>query len=155
MEILVLTVSDRASKGIYEDLSGPAMAEMLNASIASCIIHRKIVPDETEQIIAAFKEFASCDFIFTTGGTGISPRDVTPDATSTWCEKLVPGIGEYLRIESLKQTKHAVFSRAVAGISGTTMVVNFPGSVKGSTFCLGLFIPMIEHSMRMIAGDGH
>ncbi len=155
MEILVLTVSDRASKGIYEDLCGPAMEEMLRASVESCKVHRKIVPDEKDQIINAFNAFASCDFIFTTGGTGISPRDVTPDATSDWCEKIVPGIGEYLRIESLKQTKHAVFSRAVAGIHGKTMVVNFPGSVKGATFCLELFIPMISHSVRMIAGEGH
>jgi molybdopterin adenylyltransferase len=155
MEILVLTISDRASKGIYEDLSGPAMENMLKTSLESCIVHRKIVPDETDQIIGAFTEYSLCDFIFTTGGTGISPRDVTPDATSEWCEKLVPGIGEYLRNESLKQTRNAVFSRAVAGIHGKTMVVNFPGSVKGAMFCLGLFIPMIPHSLRMITGEGH
>jgi molybdopterin adenylyltransferase len=155
MEILVLTVSDRASKGIYEDLSGPAMDALLRASFESCTVHRKIVPDEKDKIIDAFKEYLSCDFIFTTGGTGISPRDVTPDATSEWCKKLVPGIGEYLRNESLKQTKNAIFSRAVAGIHEKTMVVNFPGSVKGATFCLELFIPMIPHSIRMIAGEGH
>jgi len=155
MEILVLTVSDRASKGIYEDLSGPAMENLLKSSLESCIIHKKIVPDEIDQIMDAFTVYSSCDFIFTTGGTGISPRDVTPEATNKWCEKNVPGIGEYLRSESLKQTKNAIFSRAVAGIRGKTMVVNFPGSVKGATFCLELFIPMISHSLCMISGESH
>jgi len=155
MEILVLTVSDRASKGIYDDMSGPAIEKLLKEYDESYIVHRKIVPDELREITAAFNEYSLCDFIITTGGTGISPRDVTPDATIEWCEKLVPGIAEYMRNESFRQTPHAVFSRAVAGVKGELMVVNFPGSVKGAVFCMELFLPLMAHAKKMILGGGH
>jgi len=155
MEILVLTVSDRASRGIYEDRSGPALELILKSAFPSSTVHRVIVPDEAPEIIAALTTYATCNFIFTTGGTGISPRDVTPDATTAWCEKLVPGVAEYLRTASLTQTTHAVFSRAVVGIKGSAMVVNLPGSVRGAQFCLEQFIPLMDHASRMIAGGGH
>lgn len=155
MEILVLTVSDRASKGIYEDLCGPALEKMLKGAFENVIIHRKIVPDEQNAIIDAYNTFVHCNFIITTGGTGISPRDVTPDATKGWCDRIVEGVGDYLRMESIKQTKNAVLSRAVAAIKGSVFVVNFPGSLSGATYCLELFIPLMPHIVKMIAGEGH
>lgn len=155
MELLVLTVSDRASKGIYEDRSGPALELLLRSSFPSSIIHLAVVPDEQPEIIAAFVKFAQCDFIITTGGTGISPRDVTPDATASWCDRLIPGIAEYLRTASMQQTPHAVFSRAVAGVKGKTIVVNVPGSVRGAIFCVELLVPLMEHAVKMLAGGGH
>lgn len=155
MEILVLTISDRASKGIYDDLSGPALEKTLKASVDNVVIHKKIVPDEKTEIRNAFDEYTRCDFIITTGGTGISPRDVTPETTIEWCDRMVDGIPEYFRAESIKQTKNAVLSRAVAGVKGKTMVINLPGSLRGATFCMELFIPLMSHITKMIAGCGH
>ena len=157
MRILVLTISDRASRGEYEDLSGPAVEEILLEGIEGGELDRAIVPDERDAILDAFETAANqpVDVILTTGGTGIGPRDITPDVTEEFCDRLIPGIAEHLRAESLKETKGAVLSRAVAGVKGPTIVVNMPGSVKGASFYARLLVDILPHAIRMVHGGGH
>ena len=195
MEILVLTISDRAHKGIYKDLSGPAIEKILKTyyqiplttpSRQAChpslkrrgvlktlpllrgsaegegvkkseqiTITRKIVPDEKRKIKKAFRKNLSRNIIITTGGTGISPRDVTPEVTEKFCDKMLPGIAEILRAESYKQTPNAMLSRAVAGIKGKTVIINLPGSVKAAVFCTKLLLPVLPHILEMQKGQGH
>ncbi len=155
LKILVLTVSDRASKGEYEDKSGPAIEEILAGQLNDATIERRIVSDDAVQIAAALEDNLSMDFIITTGGTGIGPRDVTPEVTEEFCERMVPGVGEMLRAESLKQTINASLSRGVAGMRGRTMIVNLPGSVRGASFCAELLVPILSHAIKMVAGEGH
>lgn len=155
MKIAVITVSDRASKGIYADLSGPAIVKVLEAALPGSAIATEIVPDEVPAILAALSRHADSDWILTTGGTGPSPRDVTPEATLAYCDREMPGIADYLRLESLKETPNAVFSRGAAGLKGTQYVVNFPGSVKAASFCAGLVAPLMAHGTAMARGEGH
>lgn len=155
MDVLVLTISDRASAGVYEDTSGPALEKMLRNAFDPISVYRKIVPDESEPILGAYEEFNTCNFIITTGGTGISPRDITPDVTTIFCDRMIPGIAEMLRAESLKQTQNAVFSRSVAGIKNSTIIINLPGSLRGATYCLEQLIPLLPHALRMLRGEGH
>lgn len=155
MRVLVLTISDRASQGVYEDKSGPAIENILKEHLTDAIISRSIVPDDEQEITAAFEGNADKDVIITTGGTGIGPRDVTPEATMKSCDRLIEGIADYLRRESCKQTLNAVLSRGTAGIRGSTIIINLPGSVKGATFCTELLIPIVPHAMAMLSGHGH
>ncbi len=130
----IITVSDKGSQGKRQDLSGPAIAEML-AGAAIEIKHTLIIPDEVDQIQKAIIQFADVeklDLILTTGGTGVSPRDLTPDATLKVIDKEVPGMAEAMRIASMKITPHAMISRAVAGIRGRCLIINLPGSPKGA-----------------------
>jgi molybdopterin adenylyltransferase len=115
----------------------------------------EVVPDEAQAIVAAFQRNGQADFILTTGGTGISPRDVTPEATSNYCDRELPGIAEILRAESYKETPTAVLSRGYAGIKGNTIIVNFPGSVKAVRLCTQVLIPVMEHALSMLHGEGH
>lgn len=155
MKVRVLTISDRASQGVYEDKSGPAIECILAEKLPESIIDRLIVPDEENAIKEAFANNLDKDIIITTGGTGIGPRDITPDITEKFCDRLIPGISEYLRNESLKQTINAVLSRGVAGIKGTTLIINLPGSVKGASFCAEQLINILPHAMKMMRGKGH
>lgn len=155
MKIAVITISDRASKGIYADKSGPAIVQILKAQIPGAEIKSAIVPDDPEIILEAFKKHADADWILTTGGTGPSPRDVTPETSARYCDREVPGIADYLRFESLKETPNAVFSRGYAGLHGKQFVVNFPGSVAGAEFCARLMAPLLEHGTAMAMGEGH
>ncbi|MDD4861483.1 MAG: MogA/MoaB family molybdenum cofactor biosynthesis protein, partial [Smithellaceae bacterium] len=126
----IITVSDKGSQGKREDLSGPVIAEML-AGAAIQIKQTLIIPDEVDQIQQAIIKFADVeklDLILTTGGTGVSPRDLTPDATLKVLDKEVPGMAEAMRIASMKITPHAMISRAVAGIRGRSLIINLPGS---------------------------
>ena len=118
-------------------------------------ITRKIVADEPDEIIRAFDEGNTADFILTTGGTGIGPRDITPETTLGYCDKLVPGIAETLRAESYKQTPHAMISRGVAGMKEHSLIVNFPGSVRGAVFCTQILLPVMLHIVKMRDGKGH
>jgi len=152
---MVITVSDRAFKGEYADKSGPVIRELLEKSGLACEVFYTLIPDDKKQLSRAFDENRDKDYIFTTGGTGISSRDVTPDATAAFCERELPGVSDYLRAESLKETPFAVFSRAYCGIRGKTIIVNFPGSVKAVTLCTRLMIPILEHGKKMLAGEGH
>lgn len=155
MRILVITISDRASEGVYEDLSGPAVEESLSRNIPAAEIERQIVPDERASIEKTLTRNLDKDVIITTGGTGLGVRDVTPDVTAEFCDRLIPGIAEYLRTESLKETLNAVLSRGEAGIKGRTLIINLPGSVKGARFCAELLPPILQHALSMIYGEGH
>lgn len=155
MKILVLTISDRASRGEYEDLSGPALEKIIAAGIPGASVSRAIVPDETEAILAAFGENPDKDVILTTGGTGLGPRDVTPEATARFCDREIPGIAEYLRAESRRETINAAVSRGRAGMKGATIIINLPGSVRGASFCANLLVPLLPHACAMAGGEGH
>ncbi len=155
MRVLVLTISDRASAGVYEDKSGPAVEEALGNNIPDAEIERQIVPDEKAEIEKALSGNLDKDIIITTGGTGLGPRDITPDVTSEFCDRLIPGIAEYLRTESLKETLNALLSRGVAGIKDKTIIINLPGSVSGARFCAELLTAVLKHALAMVRGEGH
>jgi len=155
MRILVVTISDRASQGGYEDLSGPEIEKILLARVPDVEVSRSVVSDEPSQIEGALLKGMGADVILTTGGTGIGPRDNTPDVTRRLCEREVPGIAECLRLKSLEQTPQAMLSRAFAGTKGDTLIVNLPGSVKGVRFCTELLLPVLSHAKEMMAGKGH
>ena len=154
-KVAVLTISDRGSKGEREDSSGPVIREMVK-DLPAEVIHYEIIPDEKEQIIEALKKSADqlkADLILTTGGTGLSPRDVTPDATLKVIEKEVPGFSEAMRAESLKKTPHAMISRAVTGIRGSSLIVNLPGSPKSVKENLSVILPALSHALSKLKGD--
>ncbi len=160
MRILVITVSDRAFKGIYEDKSGDAIINLLKEYFIKenliYKIEKIIISDEYDIILNTLKENKdNFDIIITTGGTGLSERDVTPEATRDFCKKEVSGISEYLRAESIKETIFASLSRGYAGINDKVFVVNFPGSEKGAIFCANLIIPLLSHIVDMMNGKGH
>ncbi len=152
----ILTISDRGSKGERRDLSGPALRERLEKTATFVVTAEKIVSDEPEEIKTALTQW--CDsgdisLILTTGGTGFSPRDLAPEATMAVIERPAPGFAEAMRLESLKITPHAMISRAVAGIRGTTLIINFPGSPKAARECLEVILPALPHALEKLAGD--
>ncbi len=160
MKVSVITVSDRASRGIYEDLSGPEIQRILREHFGEKLeIRVLIVPDEKQEIRNALDDAAAGDYpadaVITTGGTGIGPRDITPDVSREWCEKELPGIAEMLRSESYRETASAVLSRGYAGLKGRTLLINFPGSLKAVRLCTRLILPVLSHAPAMIAGGGH
>jgi molybdopterin adenylyltransferase len=128
---------------------------LLREAFPDSEIRREVVPDEIQAIKDAFERHPNADFILTTGGTGISARDVTPEATCGFCERELPGIAEALRAESYRETPTAVLSRGFAGIRGNTIIVNFPGSVKAVRLCTRVLIPIMEHALSMLRGEGH
>ena len=151
----VLTLSDKGSRGEREDLSGPEVIRMLR-EVGIETVHCEVVPDEAEIIAAKLVEFADVrglDLIVTTGGTGVSPRDVTPDATLKVIDREIPGMAEAMRRESMLKTPHAMISRAVAGIRKTTLIVNLPGSPKGVRENLAVILPALKHAIEKIKGD--
>jgi molybdopterin adenylyltransferase len=155
VKIAVITISDRASRGEYDDLSGPVIERDLMARFPAAVVSRAIVPDEPDRILAALQSAASSDFILTTGGTGISPRDITPEITAKFCDREIPGIADAIRSASLAEAPAAMLSRGYAGMRGTCIVVNFPGSVKAVRLCLQVIAPVMEHALRMLRGEGH
>ena len=155
MRIAVITVSDRASAGVYADRSGPAVVETLKAALPGAEIEAEIVPDGEESVLAALSRHPGADWILTTGGTGPAPRDRTPEATRAYCDRSMPGTADYLRSRSLEETPNAVFSRGEAGMRGLQYVVNFPGSEKAARFCAAALAPLMEHGRKMARGEGH
>ena len=157
MRIAVVTVSDRAAAGIYADRSGLAVTEVFRGTLDDIQIERSLVSDGKEAVTAALEkhEAAGADWIVTTGGTGPGPRDLTPEATEAFCDRALPGLAEYLRAESFKETPNAVFSRLYAGMRGAVFVVNLPGSEKAARFCARLIAPLMEHGSKMARGEGH
>ena len=151
----VITVSDRGSRGEREDKSGQEIVSMLKG-IAATVVHTIIIPDEKDQIKDALIECTDkkkLDLIVTTGGTGVSPRDVTPDATLEVIEKEVPGMAEAMRRESASITPHAMISRAVVGIRGCSLIINLPGSPRGVRENLAVILPALKHAIEKIKGD--
>jgi molybdenum cofactor synthesis domain-containing protein len=155
MTVSVITVSDRASTGEGDDQSGPAIEKILRESFSRIVVSRSVVPDAEHEIRKALESNAASDFIFTTGGTGIGPRDITPDVTERFCDRALPGIAEVLRAESYKQTRNAMISRAYAGLKGKCIVVNFPGSLKAVRLCTRLIVDIMEHAREILEGHGH
>ena len=156
VQIGIITVSDRASRGDYEDRGGPAIAVYLHEVLESGFQEvAQIVPDERELIERAIVELADrrkCCLIITTGGTGPAARDVTPEATESVCEKLLPGFGELMRSVSLQKVPTAILSRQTAGIRGGSLVVNLPGQPKAIAECLDAVFPAIPYCIDLIGG---
>ncbi len=153
MKAAILVVSDRASRGEREDASAPAIAEALGAGD---VIAREIVPDERSEIAAAIARLVDetgADLVLTTGGTGIGPRDVTPEATRDVLDFEIPGLAEIMRGKSFATTPTAALSRAVAGARGRALIVNLPGSPKGARECLEFILPAIPHALELLAGQ--
>jgi molybdopterin adenylyltransferase len=151
-----LTVSDRASAGIYEDRSGPEIERVLTAALGDATFFSAIVPDEQEQISEQLREFADvhdCDLIVTTGGTGVSPRDVTPEATRAVLEKELPGFGEIMRVQSFAKVRTAILSRAVAGTRGRSLIINLPGKPTAVAECLSVLADAIREGVAHLRGD--
>jgi molybdopterin adenylyltransferase len=155
VKILVITISDRASRGEYEDRSGERIREILREEFTGSFINKIVVPDEKDEIWGALEKGKEYDCVITTGGTGIGPRDITPEVTLEFIEKELPGIAEVLRQESYKETPQAMLSRGVAGLFGKTIIVNFPGSLKAVDLCTRLILPIIPHAKKMLLGEGH
>jgi molybdenum cofactor synthesis domain-containing protein len=151
----VITVSDKGSAGQREDQSGPEVERILK-TIGIEVIRRAIIPDEIHEIrdiLVDFADHQKIDLIITTGGTGVTPRDVTPDATLSIIDKEVPGMAEAMRRESYKITPHALISRAVAGIRGRALIINLPGSPKGVRENLAVLLSSLPHAIEKIKGD--
>jgi len=155
MNIAILTLSDRSARGERADASAPALADWL-ALQGYTIAHTDIIPDDTVTIVTKLTEWADSgrfDLILTTGGTGVAPRDVTPEATLQVLQRVIPGIGEVMRARSLQKTPNAMLSRAVAGIRGTCLIINLPGSPKGAVECLEAVWEAVPHGVAKIQGD--
>ncbi len=151
----VLTISDKGWQGLRRDDSGAAVKDSLSR-LDSQAIRYEVVPDEVDIIANKLAEWAddgSVDIILTTGGTGLGERDVTPEATLSVVNKVVPGIGEAMRAETLPKTPFAMLSRAVAGIRGKCLIINLPGSPKAVQECLEVILPAIPHAIQIIKGE--
>jgi molybdopterin adenylyltransferase len=150
----MVTVSDRASSGVYEDVSGPAIEAFLQEVVTSpWRAIKRLVPDGVDSVCNALVDLADrerCDLIFTTGGTGPAPRDLTPEATEAACTRMMPGFGELMRMESLKQVPTAILSRQTAGIRGATLIVNLPGRPTSIRFTLNAVFPAIPYCLDLI-----
>jgi molybdopterin adenylyltransferase len=151
----ILTLSDKGSRGEREDLSGPEIRRII-ASLPGRVEAYEVIPDEEEIISRKLVEYADqkcLDLILTTGGTGLSPRDVTPEATRKVLDKEVPGIAEVMRAEGMKITPTAMLSRATAGIRGRCLIINLPGSPRAARENLMVILPALQHALEKIQGD--
>ena len=150
MKAAVLTVSDRVSRGEAEDRSGDVLAEALAGD--GYEVERRVVPDDAREIAAAIEDLAAAArVVLTTGGTGLAPRDVTPEATRTVLQREAPGIAEALRADSIAKTPHGLLSRGVAGVIGGTLVVNLPGSTGGCRDGYAVLRPALGHALELLA----
>ncbi len=156
-KVAILTISDSCSQGRREDASGPAIREVLLAAGYE-IGEARLVPDDRDPVVRELTRFADAggyELVFTTGGTGLGPRDVTPEATLAVCDRLVPGLSELMRAEGLKKTPNAVLSRGMAGMRGRTLIVNLPGSPRAVRECLEAILGVLPHAIEMMRGGGH
>ncbi len=151
----IITISDRGAEGLREDLSGPEIKKVI-AGLPAEVTAYEVIPDQKDLIVDTLKKLVDLkhlDLIITTGGTGVSPRDVTPEATREVIEKDVPGMAEVMRQEGLKKTPHAMISRAVVGIRHRTLIINLPGSPKAVRENLLTLLPALPHALSKIKGD--
>ncbi|MCW8133767.1 MAG: molybdopterin adenylyltransferase [Planctomycetota bacterium] len=152
----IVTVSDRASKGIYEDKGGPAIKDWLTRALTSGWEPvARVIPDDEHQIERTLRDLCDnegCCLVVTTGGTGPAPRDVTPEATEAVCQKMMPGFGELMRAVSLKSVPTAILSRQTAGIRGKTLIVNLPGKPAAIGECLDAVFPAVPYCVDLIGG---
>jgi molybdenum cofactor synthesis domain-containing protein len=156
IRVAVLISSDKGASGEREDLSGPAIVSKLQGLAEVVVL--EVVPDEIELIIDKLMHYAErlkVDIVFTSGGTGLGPRDVTPEATIEVCGRLVPGITDAMRLRSLEVTDRAMLSRAVAGIRERTLIINLPGSPKAVKECLDVFLPVMDHAVETLRGEAY
>ena len=155
MKIGVLTISDRGSRGEYQDLSGPLAVKIIEERTGWMVVETAVIPDDLNTISKTLIKWSDIDglnLILTSGGTGFSPRDITPEATQLVIKREAPGIAEALRAESLRITKHAMLSRAIAGIRGKTLIINMPGSPKAVRENLDVLLPILPHALELLAG---
>jgi molybdenum cofactor synthesis domain-containing protein len=146
----VITVSDRVSAGTADDHSGPAAIDLLE-SIDIDVIEYRVIPDGVESVAGALAEIAgTVDLILTTGGTGLTPRDLTPEGTNAVLEREAPGLAEAMRAATFGENPHGMLSRGVAGTVGPTLVVNLPGSVRGVQESLSVILPALEHGIELL-----
>ena len=151
----ILTISDKGAVGERQDRSGEAIHEILSGMGVS-IVNYDIIPDEKELIVAKLVKWAdedALDVLITTGGTGLTPRDVTPEATLDVVDRIVPGFAEAMRVESLKKTPMAMLSRAVVGTRGKCLIVNLPGSPRAVRECLEVILPVLPHAVETLKGE--
>ncbi|HET9913389.1 MAG TPA: MogA/MoaB family molybdenum cofactor biosynthesis protein [Anaerolineales bacterium] len=151
----ILTLSDRSSRGERADSSGPALADLIQAEGWS-VVKQSLLPDEESairELLISWADSGELDVILTTGGTGFSPRDVTPEATRAVIEREAPGLAEAMRAASLKITPHAMLSRVVTGIRRRTLIVNLPGSPKGAVENLQVITPVLSHAVQLLRED--
>jgi len=157
IKVAVLTISDKCSEGKRADTSGQTIDEMLNDDKFQ-VVEKIIVPDDKQMIAEKLRTFSDkngIDVILTTGGTGLGPRDITPEATASVCERIVPGLSEILRSEGFKCSPYAVLSRGISGVRNNTLMVNLPGSPKGVRESLEIIINILPHAVDMMRGGGH
>lgn len=150
----IITASDKGSRGEREDISGKTIEELLKD--LGKVKHYAVVPDDKEALKSQMIYMADelgIDLILTTGGTGLSPRDVTPEATLEVIDRIVPGIPEVMRAKSLEKTSRAMLSRAAAGVRGSSLIINLPGSPKGVAECLEVVLPALEHGLDIMKGN--
>lgn len=151
---VVITVSDACSRGEREDTSGAALVQLLT-ELGAEIVEKKILSDDLDPLVQTLTEYAQRDdinLIITTGGTGLGPRDNTPEATQQVIEREAPGIAEAIRVESLKSTPMAMLSRAVCGVRSGTLIINVPGSPKAVRESFAVVAPVIPHAINLLAG---
>jgi molybdopterin adenylyltransferase len=157
MRVAILTISDSVSRGARKDASGPNLRERC-AQLGWDVVSAEVLPDEPAAIrerLVSLADSGATDLILTTGGTGIGPRDSTPEATTEACQKLLPGISELMRDEGRKKTPRAVLSRAVAGVRGRVLIVNLPGSPRGAVESLDAVAELLPHALQVLGGARH
>lgn len=155
IRVAVLTVSTRSSRGIREDTSGPAVCELVKQHLGEVVCY-KVLDDKQEEIESELKKIcdnSEADIIFTLGGTGLAPSDVTPEATEGVIERTVPGISETIRFKSMEKTQRAMLSRGISGVRGKTLIINMPGSEKAVRESFEIVQSVLPHAVELIQGE--